>query len=49
MTQLHRPEPDVVLMPLGELMDQIQIDKHFNVWAKPKREVFIDEVMPVVK
>ena len=46
VTQLKRHEPDVWLMPLGGLMDQIEIDKQFNGLIKPKSEVFIDEVLP---
>ena len=35
------------LMPLGHLMDQIEIYKQFHGLAKPKKEVTIDEVVPV--
>lgn len=33
-------------MPLGHLLDQIEIYKQFHDLAKPKREVTIDEVIP---
>lgn len=46
VTQLHRPEEEVLLMPLGELMDQWEIHKQFMGWAKPKHEVFIDDIIP---
>ena len=34
------------LMPLGHLLDQIEIYKQFHGIAKPKIEVTIDEVIP---
>jgi len=34
-------------MPLGELLDQWEIHKQFEGLAKPKRELFIDEIIPV--
>jgi len=46
VTQLCRPEPEVWLMPLGELLDQWEIHKQFNGMSKPKREIFIDELIP---
>jgi len=47
VTQLHRPEPDVWLMPIGELLDQWEIHKQFTGFAIPKREVFIDDIIPM--
>ena len=35
------------LMPLGHLLDQIEIYKQFYGLAKPKREVTIDEIIPL--
>jgi hypothetical protein len=32
-------------MPLGDLLDQWEIYKQFHGLAKPKREVFIDEII----
>jgi len=32
-------------MPLGTLLDQWEIHKQFGGMAKPKREVFIDEII----
>jgi len=33
-------------MPLGELLDQWEIHKQFNGMVKPKRELFIDDLIP---
>ncbi len=33
-------------MPIGGLLDQWEIHKQFNGMAKPKREWFIDDVIP---
>jgi hypothetical protein len=46
VTQLHRKEIEVWLMPIGELLDQWEIHKQFNGLAKPKRELFIDDIIP---
>jgi len=46
VTLLHRSEPEVWLMPLGHLLDQWEIYKQFNSLAKPKREFYIDEIIP---
>jgi hypothetical protein len=46
VTQLRRNEADVWLMPIGGLLDQWEIHKQFNGLAKPKRELFIDDVIP---
>jgi len=46
VTLLHRSEPEVWLMPLGHLLDQWEIYKQFNGLAKPKRELYIDEIIP---
>jgi hypothetical protein len=47
VTQLHRVETDVWLMPVGDLLDQWEIHKQFTGMAKPKREYFIDEIIPM--
>jgi len=47
VTQLHRLEADVWLMPIGDLLDQWEIHKQFTGMAKPKREYFIDEIIPI--
>ncbi|MEI6133014.1 MAG: hypothetical protein WCQ41_09370 [Bacillota bacterium] len=46
VTQLRRVEKEVWLMPLGELLDQWEIHKQFIGEAKPRIEVFIDDVIP---
>jgi hypothetical protein len=46
VSQLHRPEVEVWLMPIGELLDQWEIHKQFTGLAKPKREIFIDDIIP---
>jgi len=46
VTLLHRTEEEVWLMPIGHLLDQWEIYKQFNGMAKPKREHFIEEVIP---
>ena len=40
VTQLRKPEEEVLLTPLGEL------NKQFLGIAKPKREVFIEDIIP---
>ncbi len=46
VSQLHRSEVEVWLMPIGELLDQWEIHKQFTGLAKPKREIFIDDIIP---
>jgi len=46
VTQLGRPEREVWLMPYGHLMDQISCHLIWNGLATPKREHYIDEIMP---
>ncbi len=33
-------------MPIGHLLDQWEIYKQFNGLSKPKREYYIDEIIP---
>ncbi|MBP7509110.1 MAG: hypothetical protein KA807_14955 [Prolixibacteraceae bacterium] len=47
VTQLCRNEEDVWLMAIGDLLDQWEIHKQFMGLAKPKVELFIDEVIPI--
>lgn len=47
VTLLTRPEAEVWLMPLGHLLDQWEVYKQFYGLARPERDVFIDEVIPV--
>lgn len=46
VTLLGRTEPEVWLMPLGELLDQWEIYKQFNGMEKPRRVQTIDDVIP---
>ena len=46
VSQLHRAETEVWLMPLGHLLDQWEAHKQFHGLAKAKREYGIDEVIP---
>jgi len=34
------------MMPIGHLLDQWEVYKQFHGLAKPRRELFIDEVIP---
>jgi len=48
VTQLGRKEQEVWLMAVGDLLDQWEIHKHFIGIAKPKVELFIDDIIPVI-
>jgi hypothetical protein len=43
---LNRREEEVWLTPFGFLMDLITCHRIYNGLAKPKREIFIDEIIP---
>ena len=43
---LSRQEDEVWLMPMGYLMDLWECHKQFMGISKPKRDVFIDDVIP---
>jgi len=43
---LNRAEREVWLMPLGYLLDLWECHRQYNGMAKPKREHFIDELIP---
>ena len=43
---LGRAESEVWLMPIGHLLDQWEVYKQFNGLVKPKREYYIDEIIP---
>jgi len=45
-TLLGRQESEVWLMPIGHLLDQWEVYKQFNGLAKPKRENYIDKIIP---
>lgn len=44
--QLNRGEEETWLTPLGLLLDLWECHRQFLGMAKPKREVFIDEIIP---
>lgn len=46
VSQLHRQEDEVWLMPIGHLLDQREIFWQVNGLATPKREMDIDEIVP---
>ncbi|MBR3997268.1 MAG: hypothetical protein IKI93_02870 [Clostridia bacterium] len=43
---LHIPFDEVWLMPFGYLLDLWECHRQFTGMAKPKREVFIDDIIP---
>jgi hypothetical protein len=43
---LRRTEEETWLMPLGYLLDLWECHRQYNGMAKPKKEVFIDEIIP---
>ncbi|MEG2842897.1 MAG: hypothetical protein RR900_05385 [Ruthenibacterium sp.] len=44
--QLGFSQEETWLMPLGKLLDLWECHKQFLGLAKPKRELFIDEIIP---
>ena len=46
VTQLGRNEEEVWIMAIGDLLDQLEIHKQFMEMAKPKVDLFIDEIIP---
>ncbi|MEG0091246.1 MAG: hypothetical protein RSA20_05465 [Oscillospiraceae bacterium] len=44
--QLGFSQQETQLMPLGTLLDLWECHKQFLGLAKPKREMFIDEIIP---
>ena len=44
---LNRSERETWLMPLGHLLDQIEIHKQMNGLSKPYEEHTIDDVIPL--
>lgn len=44
--QLHLSANEVWLLPFGFLLDLWECHRQFMGIAKPKREMFIDEVIP---
>lgn len=46
LARLHLSQDEVWAMPLGPLLGLWERDKQYNGILKPKREHFIDEVIP---
>src|SRR5699024_12791352 len=46
ISQLHLSWDEVGLMPFGLLLDLWECHKQFTGMAKPKRELFIDDIIP---
>ena len=46
LAHLHLTQTEVWLMPFGLLLDLWECDKQYKGIAKPKIEVFIDDVIP---
>ena len=44
--QLHIPFDEVWLMPFGYLLDLWECHRQFTGMAKPKREMYIDDIIP---
>ncbi|WP_461206128.1 hypothetical protein [Clostridium sp. DL1XJH146] len=47
IAQLNKREESVWLMPIGYLMDLWECHKQFIGISKPRKEYFIDDVIPV--
>jgi len=45
--QLNRSEYEVWLMPIGYLLDLWECHKQFHGMSKPKKEAFIDDIIPM--
>jgi len=43
---LHFSEDEVWLAPIGHLLDLWECHKQFHGMAKPKRELFIEDIIP---
>ena len=46
IAHLHLSQDEVWLMPFGLLLDLWECHKQYNGLAKPKRELFIDDIIP---
>jgi len=43
---LHFADDEVWLTPIGHLLDLWECHKQFHGMAKPKRELFIEDIIP---
>ena len=46
IAQLHLTQDEVWTMPFGLLLDLFEGHKQYNGLAEPKREHFIDDIIP---
>lgn len=46
IAQLHLTQDEVWTMPFGLLLDLFEYHKQYNGLAEPKREHFIDDIIP---
>ena len=46
LAHLNLTQDEVWLMPFGMLLDLWECHRQWNGQAKPKREVFIDDIIP---
>lgn len=46
IAQLHLTQDEVWTMPFGLLLDLFECHKQYNGLAEPKREHFIDDIIP---
>lgn len=46
LAHLNLTQTEFWLMPFGLLLDLWECDRQYNGLAKPKREQFIDEIIP---
>ncbi|MED9968524.1 MAG: hypothetical protein UFA98_00725 [Ruminococcus sp.] len=46
IAHLNLSQNEVWLMPFGLLLDLVECHKQYHGMAKPKRETFIDDIIP---
>ena len=46
VAHLHLSQDEVWLMPFGLLLDLWECHRQFMGWAKPQRELSIDDIIP---
>lgn len=47
MVQLHFTQDEVWLMPIGQLLDLIACHQQYMGREKPKRDLSLDEILPI--
>ena len=43
---LNRTEEETWLMPLGYLLDLVECHRQYHGMSKPKKEIFIEDIIP---